>query len=229
MKSVPRPRWLALNIVIMVFAAGCTDAGSGGVTSSPLRATESTTTHSPDPAVPALPVASATPPAGPRQPPEVPAPSAAPPPAALAAAGVIVLEGNGLGFVTFGEPENPAIERLTSLLGPPTKDEQDRANCSLDRTVWWGSLMAGFQEGKMVSYLVSGAGANQYRTNAGIGPGATLAQIQEAYGPDLPEGPESMGGSYVLKTETGDIYAFISDVITLSGSNLATLTAGPRC
>lgn len=132
--------------------------------------------------------------------------------------------------MTFAEPESTAVERLTALLGAPTREDLARPGCPLDRTLWWGSLMAGFQDGKFVSYLVSIGSAGEYRTSAGIGPGSTLAQIQQAYGPDLPEGPDSMAGSFVLRTDTGDIYAFMSDVIVAGGGRgLATLTAGPRC
>lgn len=229
MDSVLRPpkRCLLMIVAILVTAVGCGDTAA---TSPPARPTESPEAESPEAPLATPPADSSTPASGPPPPAVDPPPAQDSPPAAPAATtGAIVLQGNGLGLVTFAEPESTAVERLTALLGAPTKEDRARPDCPLDRTLWWGALAAGFQDGKFVSYLASNGPGGEYRTTAGIGPGSTLAQIQQAYGPDLPEGPDSNAGSFVLKTDTGDIYAFMGDVIFAGARNLATLTAGPRC
>ena len=149
----------------------------------------------------------------------------------------VVLEGNGLGIVTFGEPETEVVERLTTELGQPTRDEVRPPYCRPNeehREVHWDTLRVGFTDGKFARYFYRESFSEDFppvSTAKGIGPGSTLDEIQDAYGDDLPPGPESLGQSYSLETESGPVGAFFGDVVPAPGTEkgLFALAAGGFC
>lgn len=165
-----------------------------------------------------------------------PSASPSPEPAPTASAEGLVLEGDGLGLVSFGEPEGPVVELLTERLGPPTRDEVNPAYCRPpegQREVHWDTLRVGFRDGKFARYFyresfTKGLGL---ATAEGIAPGSTLDEIRDAYGADLPPGPESLGTSYSLDTGSGPVGAFFRDIPPAPGAEngLYALAAGGFC
>ena len=148
----------------------------------------------------------------------------------------LVLEGDGLGIVSFGEPEGPVVELLTDRLGPPTRDEVNPAYCRPpegQRDVHWDTLRVGFKDGKFARYFYRQSFEDDLAlsTARGVAPGSTLDEVKGAYGPELPPGPESLGTSYSLETESGPVGAFFQDVVPAPGTEkgVYALAAGGFC
>lgn len=103
----------------------------------------------------------------------------------------LVLEGDGLGPITFGMPADQAIERLRVVLGEPRDDSlgPDPGLCP-DRTVSWGWLRVSFSDEAASSDLqFSGWSLNNrgdavaetgpyLTTSQGIGLDSTAAEIE---------------------------------------------------
>lgn len=148
----------------------------------------------------------------------------------------IVLEGDGLGVVAFGEPQKEVEFELTDLLGAPDIKDASPPDCGdlpLNRAVWWGPLRVGFRDGEFVHYLyVPPQGIDDAFTTAeGIGVGSTLDEMKKAYGSDLEKGPVALGDSYQLETGDGEVYAVFSDAVPAPGAarGVYGLAAGTTC
>lgn len=121
----------------------------------------------------------------------------------------LVLDGDGLGPITFGMPAEQAIEGLRAVLGEPRDDSlgPDPDLCP-DRTVSWGWLRVSFSDSDGSPELqVSGWSLNNrgdaagetgpdLSTSEGIRLGSTATEIESA-APQADAGSD--GQSYVLR------------------------------
>jgi hypothetical protein len=125
----------------------------------------------------------------------------------------IVLHGDGLGVVSFGDRMDDVLAILTDLLGPPTFDEvhtdvMTRFDVSGEaipfgyyRRVGWSPPGLGLE---FVDWDVSGAPLDRpvftywaadgpLRTAEGVGPGSLRADMAEVYGDDARAWSEDCG------------------------------------
>lgn len=153
---------LALAVATVALVAGCTDDDA-----SPPVATTTTPTTT------------------------VPAPSTTAATTTTTPAATIVLRPDGLDLVDFGDPKDPVISVLSTVLG--TIDETG-VGCELGgpgtTTARWEELRVEFApDGTLRAYnLRPPPGTSpvlDLRTEAGIGLGSTVAELQAAYGPRL--------------------------------------------
>ncbi len=123
----------------------------------------------------------------------------------------VVLAADGLGIVDLGDPVEEAIATLIAALGPPTADNVERGpfqggmtsggfgGVDYYRDAWWEELClsvvfsdAAYYRDDGVPHLIAwyhfdgGDGhCAPLATAAGIGLGATVTEVQEAYGAAL--------------------------------------------
>jgi hypothetical protein len=75
-------------------------------------------------------------------------------PAGVPGAG-LVLAPNGLGAVSFGEPEPSAMTKLIAMLGAPAEDGPQPCSSETDVVRWvrWGNLSVAFPDGSFGGYI----------------------------------------------------------------------------
>lgn len=166
-----RTRTLLALAAAAMLVAGCTDDGDDPpattttsvavTTTAPAVTTTGATTTAPE-------VTSTTPPA----------------------AAAIVLRVDGLGLVDFGDPKDAALSALSAALGPI---DESGVGCELggpgSTTARWKELRVEFADGVVRSYNVRPpngvAPVLNLETEAGVGLGSTVAQLETAYGARL--------------------------------------------
>jgi len=118
------------------------------------------------------------------------------------AAATIVLRVDGLSLVDFGDPKDAALSALSAVLGPV---DETGTGCELNgadtTTARWKELRVEFADGVVRSYNVRPpngvAPVLGLKTEAGVGLGSTVAQLETAYGDRLkiPGLPPEFGGN----------------------------------
>ena len=113
----------------------------------------------------------------------------------------LVLRNDGVGPVTFGATKSATVSTLDDVLGPV---EESGAGCELIgpnvTTVRWKELRLQFVGDSFDSYNVrppdDAAPVLGLKTEAGIGLGSTVAELQAAYGSrlEIPGLPPEFGG-----------------------------------
>ena len=159
----------------------------------------------------------------------------------------VVLEGDGLGIVTFGTNVTAALSRLTDALGQPIADSgwtdafgiYGACPGSRLRGVEWPGMLAlfgnaedGYQhrdadDEHFMSWRLGWIGPDPYllRTSGDVGVGSSRGEVAEAYqaatfGPAAPGVPASV----VIAADRGELRGVFDD----SGT-LRTLEAGVAC
>lgn len=140
----------------------------------------------------------------------------------------VVLRGDGLGVVAFGDDPDDAVEAMTSALGEPTADPgwtpafSEYGTCPGEqiRAVSWDHLTLLFTDGEtahgagehLFSWRVDGA-PPALGTETGFGWGATTADAEELHPGQVDQVPaeEPFPGFLVLDSGAGPITAFVDD------------------
>lgn len=132
-------------------------------------------------------------PATPAPPPPPPAPAPAAPPEAAADAPRLAVEGEGLRWflppngsarpIPFGRPEAEVLASIERVRGEAGKGiNQDCGAGPVRYANWADGLSLVFQGGRFAGWGLDGRATGAIATADGIGPGATRAQLEAAYG-----------------------------------------------
>jgi hypothetical protein len=93
----------------------------------------------------------------------------------------LVLRGNGLGEISFGNDADRVIAVVNARLGQPTEDDRNPGcESSADRVVKWPGFYAVFDRGRWDGYRLRSTDVRA-ATEAGLKVGATVADLQAAY------------------------------------------------
>ena len=162
-------------------------------------------------------------------------PVGAPPTAATLPGQTLVLGADGLGAVRFGETAEATLATLQAALGPPSSDGPPRAPCSpaITRTLAWGNLQVNLGPG-FVGYDMSLQGESRdLRTEAGIGRGSTVGDLQLAYGPRLEIVPGEADARFTVVLPAGTLrgVAFTNqerdEVLSIAAGTTSGAATGP--
>jgi hypothetical protein len=211
-----RARVLLAVSAAVLLVAGCGDGDDGATTASTSTTVASATT------VPVSTTAAVATTAAP----------AASTTTSTPAAGTVVLRPDGLGVVDFGTSKDETISALSAVLGVV---DETGTGCELGgptTTARWKELRVQFGGTGFDSYNVRPANGVDpvlgLETEAGIGVGSTVAQLQAAYGaalaiPGLP--PEFGGNDFAVSFQGTDrkLLGTLSDT-TDSGTVTAVFT-----
>jgi len=139
------------------------------------------------------------------------------------AAGHFTFRGNGIGGVTFGQPEAFVIVELGRVLGRPMAPGLTGAsgNCTIDSYLSWKTLTAYFFRGRFVGYdsasLLAAPGPGvpdvipSASTAAGLRIGDDIAQARRIYGRAFVV-LLAQGGSWRVTTPTGVLDGYLTAV-----------------
>lgn len=159
----------------------------------------------------------------------------------------VVLDGDGLGIVSFGAPVEPALGVLVDALGQPVTDTgwidpfSIYGDCpgSRLRVVEWPGVLVFFGDPEdrylhrhpsgehFMSWRLGTFGPDPYmlRTAAGIGIGSTRDQVATAYpAATFVPGAAEVPPSVILDATDGELAGEFD-----SGARIRTLAAGTRC
>lgn len=148
----------------------------------------------------------------------------APPALNLAPDGLtLVTAGGATRHLAFGQPRDVAVPLVSAAIGKPT-GQGANPECGagpLETVDFARGLTLFFQEGAFAGWDIDGRAAGPYATAAGIGIGATRAQL-EALGPViLPE--STIGHEFIA----GDLSGLLDG--TKPESKVTSLWAGTTC
>ena len=105
-----------------------------------------------------------------------------------ASAAPVLLAGNGVAGVRFGQSQASAVNGLEQVLGSPVKGPTDMAgNCNVDTAEQWSTLTAYFDKGAFVGYGTWAANGEavprgNFETAVGLRVGDTITQADQLYG-----------------------------------------------
>jgi hypothetical protein len=128
----------------------------------------------------------------------------------------VLLLGNGIGNVHFGDTQTSATAALSDELGSaPTKSINEQGNCTIDHAEQWGNIVAYFDKGVFIGYSTLSANGEPLPdgnlvTAEGLRVGDTLASAQQLYGSELTTS-FAQGGSWVAVTPQGGLEGFLSE------------------
>jgi hypothetical protein len=128
----------------------------------------------------------------------------------------VVLSGDAVGPVRFGEPEHEAVTALTKLIGITQGGVQSaKGNCTIDAALYWTSFSVYFLAGRFVGYQT---GNNltakpeptfNGNTPRGLRIDDSLAEARMLYPGNVTTRAEN-GGVYAITTATGTIRGYLS-------------------
>jgi hypothetical protein len=179
--------------------AGCISPDTVGTSSPTTSSPTSSTTNVPQSTTPTTSLTRTTVPA--------------PPP--LTGTAVLLL-GNGVGSVLFGQDQATAIAGLNSLLGSaPSTSSSEEGNCDIALAEQWANITAYFDHGLFVGYSTLAANgevlpAGDLVTRQGLRIGDTLTQAEQFYGPYLSTS-SAQGGTWTVHTGDGPLVGYLSD------------------
>ena len=159
----------------------------------------------------------------------------APPTAATLPGQTVVLAADGLGAVRFGESAEATVAKLQAALGPPSGDRRPEGPCNpaVTRTLVWGNLQVNLGPG-FVGYEMSLQGESRdLRTEAGIGRGSTVGDLQVAYGPRLELVPGEADARFSVALPAGTLrgVAFTpqerDEVLSIAAGTTCAADTGP--
>jgi hypothetical protein len=128
----------------------------------------------------------------------------------------VLLLGNGIGNVHFGDTQTSATAALSDELGSaPTKSINEQGNCTIDHAEQWGNIVAYFDKGVFIGYSTLSANGEPLPdgnlvTAEGLRVGDTLASAQQLYGSELTTS-FAQGGSWAAVTPQGGLEGFLSE------------------
>jgi hypothetical protein len=128
----------------------------------------------------------------------------------------VVLSGDSVGSVRFGESQQEAVSALTKLIGAAQGGVQNaKGNCTIDAALYWTNFSVYFLGGRFVGYQTgNNATGKREPTFSGTTPqglriGDSLAEARMLYPGRLTTHGEN-GGVYAIKTATGTIRGYLS-------------------
>lgn len=137
------------------------------------------------------------------------------PPAPPLTSSAVLLLGDGIGSVHFGDKQASAITALSAELGSAPTNSMNGKDCTIDAAVQWANVAAYFDQGTFVGY--STLSINGYPlpdgnlvTAQGLRVGDTLAQAQQLYGTELSTS-FAQGGSWSAATPEGKLEGYLSE------------------
>jgi hypothetical protein len=155
----------------------------------------------------------------------------------------VVLSGDSVGPVRFGEPQQKAASALKKLIGATEGGVRDaKGNCTIDAALYWANFSVYFFKGTLVGYQtgnnLTGKPGPTFNgeTLQGLRVGDTLAEARTLY-PGRVTTSGDNGGVYALKTTTGTIRGYLSleilnpptkiRVVTISAGSVGCPAASP--
>jgi hypothetical protein len=127
----------------------------------------------------------------------------------------VVLSGDSVGSVRFGEPQRSAVSELTRLIGAPQGGVQDsEGNCTIDAALDWASFSAYFFGGRFVGYQTGSPDGKREptfngKTQRDLRIGDSLGEARVLYPGHVTTSGEN-GGVYAITTSTGTIRGYLS-------------------
>jgi hypothetical protein len=129
----------------------------------------------------------------------------------------IVLGGDAVGTVRFGETQGIAAASLETLIGKSDGGVQkaNMGDCIISDALYWPNFAAYFYHGKFDGYqtgnYVTGKSEPTFNgeTPQGLRVGSTLAQAKQLYGSALSTNGQQ-NGVYAARTTTGTIRGYLS-------------------
>jgi len=152
--------------------------------------------------------------------------------AAMNAAPNVVLWGNGISNVTFGDAEVSASSALQHLIGRasrPIQNDRADSHCGYDAFLAWPKVTAWFDRGKFVGYETTyeAVGTVAMATSKGLRVGESLTTARRLYGSSLTSS-SVQGGAFFVSTSAGRIDGFLNNnpIYDAAGSRVTTIGAG---
>jgi hypothetical protein len=129
----------------------------------------------------------------------------------------IVLKGDAVGSVRFGEAQSVAAASLVKMIGTSDGGVQkvNLGDCIISGALYWSNFAAYFYHGKFDGYQtgnnVTGTSVPPFNgvTPQGLRVGFTLAQARKLYGSSLTTNGEQ-NGVYAAATNSGTIRGYLS-------------------
>ncbi len=150
----------------------------------------------------------------------------------------IILSGDAVGSVRFGEPQGAAAASLVKLIGKSDGGVKkvNQGDCMISAALYWPNFAAFFYHGKFDGYQAGNGNNVADKSNpafSGVTPrglrvGDTLAQAQKLYGSALSTNG-AQGGVYAAVTKTGTIRGYLSTETNQAPATkviLLTISAG---
>ncbi len=142
----------------------------------------------------------------------------------------IVLFGNGIETVHFGQTEKTAISNLEKVLGKPTTSVRKTNICNVDAFLDWPTMTAYFFHRLFVGYSTSRPNRGFPKSAnimmaKGLRIGDTLAEARRTYGRDF-RTSLAQGGSWFARTPSGMIDGFLTDEANRPDARIGTIEAG---
>lgn len=144
-----------------------------------------------------------------------------------------VLEGDGIGRATFGEPPATVTRKLEALFGvPPSKPYAPGGACNYDHEIGWRDLGVLFRHGRFVGYSYwpdnwpskDAARIPTLATTRGLRAGDTLKLGRRFYGSAFHVTAEQ-GGAWWVRTRHGRIEGYTSEITNPKGK-VVSIEAG---
>jgi hypothetical protein len=128
----------------------------------------------------------------------------------------VVLSGDSVGSVRFGEPQQQAVRALTKVIGTTQGGVQDaKGNCTIDAALYWNNLSVYFLGGRFVGYQTGNNLADKReptfngKTPQDLRIGDSLAEARMLYPGQVTTRAEN-GGVYAITTTAGTIRGYLS-------------------
>jgi hypothetical protein len=147
----------------------------------------------------------------------------------------VLLSGNGVGRIDFGEAQDTAVASLDKIIGK-SEGGVRRANdgdCQISAALYWTNFAAYFFRGRFDGYqtgnnlTASAAPAFNGMTSSGLRVGDTLAKVEKLYPGGVTTSSEQ-DGVYAISTSTGVIRGYLSMEVQSSPTKntVMTISAG---
>jgi hypothetical protein len=142
-------------------------------------------------------------------------------PAAIASAATspkrtVVLSGDSVGSVGFGESQLQAVSALTRLIGTTQGGVQNaKGNCTIDAALYWANFSVYFLGGRFVGYQTGDNLTDKReptfngKTAQGLRVGDSLTEARTLFPGHVTARAEN-GGVYAITTSTGTIRGYLS-------------------
>jgi hypothetical protein len=129
----------------------------------------------------------------------------------------VILSGDGVGSVRFGETESVAAESLVKLIGKSDGGVQpvNQGDCTISAALYWPNFSAYFYRGKFDGYQTGNYVSEKSEptfngvTRQGLRVGNTLARSTSLYGSSISTNGEQ-NGVYAAVTKSGTIRGYLS-------------------
>ncbi len=144
--------------------------------------------------------------------------------------GAVVLTGDAVGSIHFGEPQDAAATSLVKLIGPSEGGLRPlhEGDCSVSEAIYWSNFTAYFYRGRFDGYQAgsarTGNAATTFKseTPGGLRVGESLARARSLYGSALRVRGDQ-NGVYALVTASGTIRGYLSSEPNLAPPTKVTI------